>query len=79
MCIYIYIYIYMYGIQNQKHFLSSTFQHFLSLSFSKLIYTQITFEKFFYNFFMLQLKIVIVTSLLGTVFYNIKIIITISY
>ena len=34
----------IYGIQNQKYFLSSTFQH---LSFSRLIYTQVTFEKFF--------------------------------
>ena len=44
---YIYIYTYIYGIQNQKQFLSSTFRH---LSFSRLIYIQVTFEKSFYNF-----------------------------
>ena len=38
---------YIYGIQNQKHCLSSKFRH---LSFSRLIYTQVTFEKSFYNF-----------------------------
>ena len=45
--IYLYIYMYIYGILNLKHFLSSTFRH---LSFSRLIYTQVTFEKSFYNF-----------------------------
>ena len=44
---YIYICIYIYGIQNQKHFLSSTFRH---LSISRLIYVQVTFEKSFCNF-----------------------------
>ena len=43
--IYLYIYMYIYGILNLKHFLSSTFRH---LSFSRLIYTQVTFEIYIY-------------------------------
>ena len=68
-CIYIYIYIYVYmyiyihvyiynvyiyGIQNQKHFLSLSFRH---LPFSRLIYTQVTLEKSFYNLQLKQLSL----------------------
>ena len=75
---YIYIYIYIYGIQNQKHFLSSTFRH---LSFSYIyIYTYIYICTYIYIHAYTYIHIYIYTYIhIHIYMYSIVYIVTFTY